>query len=72
MVPRLTNAFANGQWILIGLCMSQGDTVGGAFTTMKMRLVGTLLGKINQIFLIREFRLYCRFNLGLCDICSSW
>ena len=47
MVPSLANTFANGQWILIGLCMTQGDTVGGAFTTMKMRLVGTLLGKMN-------------------------
>ncbi|CAF1028782.1 unnamed protein product [Adineta ricciae] len=38
--------FANGQWILIGLCMTQGDTVGGALTTMKLRLVGTLLGSM--------------------------
>ncbi|CAF1406378.1 unnamed protein product [Rotaria sordida] len=44
MVPRLATAFENGQWILIALCMTQGDTVGGAFTTMKMRLVGTLFG----------------------------
>jgi hypothetical protein len=72
MVPSLANEFGNGQCILIGLCMTQGDTVGGAFITMKMRLVRTLLGKINQIFLIKEFRLYCRFNLGLCDICSGW
>lgn len=50
MVPTLAIAFENGQWILIALCMSQGDTVGGAFTTMKMRLIGTLLGKINRIF----------------------
>ena len=46
MVPRLATAFENGQWILIALCMTQGDTVGGAFTTMKMRLVGTLFGKL--------------------------
>ncbi|CAF3358711.1 unnamed protein product [Rotaria sp. Silwood1] len=44
MVPGLATAFENGQWILIALCMTQGDTVGGAFTTMKMRLVGTLFG----------------------------
>ncbi|CAF4132243.1 unnamed protein product, partial [Rotaria sordida] len=30
MVPRLATAFENGQWILIALCMTQGDTVGGA------------------------------------------
>jgi len=46
MIPRLANLFANGQWILFGLCMTQGDTVGGAFTTMKMRLIGTLLGSM--------------------------
>jgi hypothetical protein len=46
MVPTLANTFANGQWILIALCMTQGDTVGGAFNTMKMRLIGTLLGKL--------------------------
>ncbi|CAF1195700.1 unnamed protein product [Adineta ricciae] len=46
MVPSLANSFANGQWILIGLCMTQGDTVGGALTTMKLRLVGTLLGSM--------------------------
>jgi len=44
LVPRLANAFENGQWILVTLCMTQGDTVGAAFTTMKMRLIGTLLG----------------------------
>ncbi len=47
MVPHLAAAFENGQWILIALCVTQGDTVGGAFTTMKMRLVGTLFGKFN-------------------------
>jgi uncharacterized membrane protein YccC len=45
MVPRLANTFENGQWILIALCMTQGDTVGEAFTTMRMRLAGTLFGK---------------------------
>jgi hypothetical protein len=45
IIPNLANTFANGQWILIGLCMTQGDTVGGTFNTMKMRLIGTLLGK---------------------------
>ena len=44
MVPYLAKIFENGQWILITLCMTQADTVGGAFTTMKMRLIGTLLG----------------------------
>jgi hypothetical protein len=45
MVPYLAKIFENGQWILIALCMTQADTVGGAFTMMKMRLIGTLLGK---------------------------
>ncbi|CAF1429277.1 unnamed protein product [Adineta ricciae] len=44
MVPTLVTTFENGQWIFIALCMTQGDTVGGAFTTMQMRLFGTLLG----------------------------
>ncbi|CAF0844236.1 unnamed protein product [Adineta steineri] len=44
MVPRLAKVFENGQWIFIALCMTQGDTVGGALTTMKMRLIGTLFG----------------------------
>jgi hypothetical protein len=44
LVPRLAKAFENGQWILVTLCMTQGDTVGGAFIAMKMRLIGTLLG----------------------------
>ena len=47
MVPRLATTFNNGQWILIALCMTQGDTVSGAFTNMKKRLLGTLLGKLN-------------------------
>ncbi|UJR24079.1 hypothetical protein I4U23_027047 [Adineta vaga] len=46
MVPYLAKVFENGQWILIALCMTQADTVGGAFTTMKMRLIGTLLGSM--------------------------
>ncbi|CAF1101591.1 unnamed protein product [Rotaria sp. Silwood1] len=36
--------FENGQWILIALCMTQTDTVGGAFITMKIRLIEILLG----------------------------
>jgi hypothetical protein len=44
MIPNLANKFENGQWILVALCMTQDDTVGGAFTTMKMRLIGTLIG----------------------------
>ncbi|CAF3278979.1 unnamed protein product, partial [Rotaria sp. Silwood2] len=44
MIPNLAKKFENGQWILIALCMTQGDTVGGAFTTIKMRLIGTLFG----------------------------
>ncbi|CAF1021837.1 unnamed protein product [Rotaria sordida] len=46
LVPYLAKTFENGQWILVTLCVTQGDTVGGAFTTMKMRLMGTLLGSI--------------------------
>jgi hypothetical protein len=46
LVPRLATTFENGQWILIALCMTQGDTVGGAFDNIKMRLMGTLLGKL--------------------------
>ncbi|CAF2104224.1 unnamed protein product [Rotaria magnacalcarata] len=42
----LAKAFENGQWILFTLCVTLSDTVGGAFTTMKMRLLGTLLGSI--------------------------
>lgn len=57
MVPRLAHAFENGQWILIALCMTQGDTVGGAFTTMKMRLVGTLLGKFDFPYKLISFSL---------------
>ncbi|CAF1324160.1 unnamed protein product [Adineta ricciae] len=46
MVPYLAKIFENGQWILIAMCMTQAETVGGAFTTMKMRLIGTLLGSM--------------------------
>ena len=53
LVPTLAKAFENGQWILVTLCMTQGDTVGGAFTTMKMRLLGTLLG----LFIIRRVKI---------------
>ena len=45
MVPALVTTFENAQWIFIALCMTQGDNVGGAFTTTQMRLFGTLLGK---------------------------
>jgi hypothetical protein len=51
--------------------MTQGDTVGGAFTTMRMRLVGTLLGKTNVFSLREDYRLDFRFNVGLCNIFSS-
>jgi hypothetical protein len=61
IIPTLANKFENGQWILIALCMTQGDTVGGAFTTMKMRLIGTLLGNIIISFFL-SFFLYSRIN----------
>ncbi|CAF4332394.1 unnamed protein product, partial [Rotaria sp. Silwood2] len=45
MIPNLAKKkIENGEWILIARCMTQGDTVGGAFTTIKMRLIGTLFG----------------------------
>ena len=50
MVPFLAKVFENGQWILIALCMTQAETVGGALTTMKMRLIGTLLGEEKVFF----------------------
>jgi hypothetical protein len=71
MVPTLANTFANGQWILIGLCVTQGDTVGGAFTAMKMRLIGILLGQLDTFTLRKNFPFYCRFNVGLCDLLSG-
>lgn len=49
LVPTLSKTFENGQWILFTLCVTLGDTVGGAFTTMKMRLMGTLLGMLMLI-----------------------
>ena len=73
MIPRLANTFANGQWILIALCMTQGDTVGGAFNTMKMRLVGTLLGRNEQFCLsanIHSFLLCIRCHVELRDLSS--
>lgn len=51
LVPTLAYIFENGQWILVTLCVTQGDTVGGAFTTMKMRLMGTLIGMRYFFFL---------------------
>lgn len=48
MVPSLAKIFENGQWILIALCMTQADTVGGALNAMRMRLVGTLLGETQK------------------------
>ena len=73
MIPRLANTFANGQWILIALCMTQGDTVGGTFTTMRMRLVGTLLGRNEQFSLsvnIHSFILCARCHVELRDLSS--
>ncbi|CAF1673785.1 unnamed protein product, partial [Rotaria sordida] len=46
LVSRLAAAFENGQWILVTLCMTQGDSVGEAFTTTKIRLMGTLPGTL--------------------------
>jgi len=46
MVSYLAKIFESRQWILIALCMTQADIVGGVFTAMKMRLIGTLLGNI--------------------------
>ena len=59
LVPRLSNAFENGQWILITLCMTQDDTVGSAYSTMKMRLIGTLLGLSISFFLIIDKHSLC-------------
>jgi hypothetical protein len=42
MILHLAKKLENRQWILVALCMIQGDTVEGAFTTMKMRLIETL------------------------------
>jgi hypothetical protein len=64
MIPLLANIFTNGQWVLIALCMTQGDTVGGAFTNMKMRFMGTLLGKIGEFLL--PTRISCFFFCCVC------
>jgi UDP-N-acetylglucosamine:LPS N-acetylglucosamine transferase len=71
MVPYLAKIFENGQWILIALCMTQGDTVGGAFTTMKMRLIGTLLGKVILAIIERNVSVLYRCNVVICNIFSS-
>jgi hypothetical protein len=68
MVPRLAKTFENGQWILIALCMTQGDTVGGALTTMKMRLIGTLFGNVSFDVFLNAKSLFCRCNVGLRDL----
>ncbi|CAF4173588.1 unnamed protein product [Rotaria sp. Silwood2] len=46
MVPALAKTFGDGQFILITVCMTIGDTVGGTFTTMKIRLIGVVLGSM--------------------------
>jgi hypothetical protein len=71
MVPYLAKIFENGQWILIALCMTQAETVGGAFTTMKMRLIGTLLGYFNNIKYIFDFFIFVRCNVVLYNIFIS-
>lgn len=45
-VPILAQQFEHGQWILIAMCMTQGDNVGGSVTQMRLRLIGTLLGAV--------------------------
>ena len=76
MIPNLAKNFEHGIWILIALCMSQGDTVGGAFTTMKMRLIGTLLGliymKIVYSFLSLFISCLNRSNVGLSNLFICW
>ena len=72
MVPSLAKIFENGQWILIALCMTQADTVGGAFTTMKMRLIGTLLGNfIHTIINRKSFFVIYRCNVVIYNIFYS-
>jgi hypothetical protein len=71
MVPAIANKFANGQWILMSLCMTQGDTIGGAFTTMKARSIGILLGQLETLALRKKFSFCCRFDMGLCDSFSG-
>ncbi|CAF3245551.1 unnamed protein product [Rotaria sp. Silwood2] len=46
MVPVLAKTFENGQFILVTVCMTIGDTVGGTFTTMRIRLIGVVLGSM--------------------------
>lgn len=70
MVHRMARIFENGQWILIALCLTQGDTVGGAFTSMKMRLVGTLLGECHFIMSFPKNSKFSRFNVGIRDLFS--
>lgn len=67
MIPRLAKIFAGGQWILLALCMTQGDTVGGTFITMKMRFMGTLLGKGKMSSMVdyRFFSLRFQVQCGL-------
>lgn len=73
MIPHLAKNFENGMWILVALCMSQGDTVGGAFTTMKMRLIGTLLGEIKpMVDRFISIDLLNRSHVGVCDISICW
>ncbi|UJR37557.1 hypothetical protein I4U23_030258 [Adineta vaga] len=69
LVPRLSTIFENGHLILITLCVTQGDTVGGALTTMKMRLMGTLLGAIWAYITYRLVRDDIYATLG---ILSPW
>ena len=46
LVPSLAAKFEEGTWILIAMCMTQGNTQGGSYLTMRNRLFGTLLGSI--------------------------
>ncbi|CAF4839179.1 unnamed protein product [Rotaria sp. Silwood1] len=46
MIPTLAKTLGNGQFILVTICMTIGDTVGGTFTTMKIRLIGVVLGSM--------------------------
>jgi hypothetical protein len=57
LLPSLVSIFENGQWIMIALSMAQGDTVGGAFKIMRMRLFGTLLGEFNKEYFLKLFSL---------------
>ena len=46
LVPSLAARFEEGTWILVAMCMTQGNTQGGAYLTMRNRLFGTLLGSV--------------------------